>query len=96
MEKEVDHEEVRQERLREAGRQKKAEAIETVSLILGIFWSRVIAPAHASLSSHQARLQAQQKKEWADQKKSKRYENLFTDEAFEDRAAQEDSDDDFM
>lgn len=43
---------------------------------------------------------AQQKKEWADQKKSKRYENLFTEEAFEDRAREEamreDSDDDFM
>jgi hypothetical protein len=39
---------------------------------------------------------AQQKKEWAEQKKSKRYENLFTEEAFEDRAAAEDSDDDFM
>ncbi|KAJ9112151.1 hypothetical protein QFC20_002332 [Naganishia adeliensis] len=72
VEKEIDHEEVRQERLREAGRQKKAEAIEI------------------------ARLAALQKKEWADQKKSKRYENLFTEEAFEDRAAQEDSGDDFM
>ncbi|KAJ9104017.1 hypothetical protein QFC19_004151 [Naganishia cerealis] len=72
IEKEVDHEEVRQERLRDTGRLKKAEAIET------------------------AKLMAQQKKEWADQKRSKRYENLFTEEAFEDRAAQEDSDDDFM
>lgn len=33
VEKEVDHEEVRQERLREAGRQKKAEAIENVSIM---------------------------------------------------------------
>jgi hypothetical protein len=36
VEKEVDHEEVRQERLREAGRLKKAEAIETVSILLAI------------------------------------------------------------
>jgi hypothetical protein len=34
VEKEIDHEEVRQERLREAGRQKKAEAIEIVSAIV--------------------------------------------------------------
>ncbi|GHJ88467.1 hypothetical protein NliqN6_4869 [Naganishia liquefaciens] len=72
VEKDVDHEQVRQERLREAGRLKKAEAIENAKLL------------------------AQQKKEWADQKKSKRYENLFTEEAFEERARQEDSDDDFM
>jgi hypothetical protein len=48
------------------------------------------------MSCLQERLAAAQKKVWEAQKRSRRYEDLFTEEAFEERKAMEESDDDFM
>lgn len=45
----------------------------------------------------QEREAAAQRKVWEEQKKGKRFEGLFSEEAFDERAAQEDEDgDDFM
>jgi hypothetical protein len=98
VEKDVDHEQVRQERLREAGRLKKAEAIENVSGPPIPSSAALVVSPIAQRRNNQTTLRIERERPGlvADQKKSKRYENLFTEEAFEERARQEDSDDDFM
>ncbi|WVO13989.1 hypothetical protein L204_101614 [Cryptococcus depauperatus] len=70
VEKEVDHETERQERLRAEGKKKKEEAVE------------------------RTRKEQEQKKTWEEEKKARSYDNLYTDEAFDEQERL--SDDDFM
>lgn len=50
--------------------------------------------AKAQADIWQARQEAEQKQKWQDDKAAKSYDNLYTDEAFEERGNM--SDDDFM
>lgn len=93
IEREVDHEADRQDRLRAEGRVKKAQAQEVVSLPPFAHRGTV---ADTVWGGQEKQAQAQ-RKIWEESKKSRRFEGLFSEEAFDERKRTEEEDgDDFM